>query len=141
MSDEITMLWSDYRDRKHTRKVNQVIDVRDFIGTPGYSLLVVAANAGRLSISEIERFLLISAREVPNVERSRSWIQRRRWLFQQPDADNTSDRDGKERRAVKIMADYPRSSIRDLVAVLKDNGITRSREWVRQHRCDGVRGE
>lgn len=136
--DKLTMSWTDYRGKKNTRAVNQIIDVRDFIGTPGYSLLIVAANT-HLSISDIVRFLTIQAREYPAVQRSLSWIQRRRWLFQKPDADNTYDRDGNEARALTIMADYPTWSLRDIRTLLKDNGITRSHEWVRKNRYKALK--
>ena len=64
MSDTVEMFWEDYRGNKRTRAVNQIADVRTFLGTPGYSMLVVAANT-HLSVSDIERFLEIQARETP----------------------------------------------------------------------------
>lgn len=136
---KVTIQWTDYRDVKHTREINQVIDVRDFLGTPGYSLLLVAANTD-LSISDIELFLRFRAHEYPSVKRSPSWIQRRRWLFRQPgQTTQLSDRDGNQARAFKIMSEHPNLSIRDLQELLKENGIKRSREWVRINRCKGVR--
>ena len=73
------MSWVDGRGHKVTRAVNQVINVRDFIGTPGYALLLVAANTN-LSGGEIDRYL----KDIAGVGRSRNWIQKRRWLFQPP---------------------------------------------------------
>jgi hypothetical protein len=113
------------------------IDVERFRGTPGYALLVVAANTN-LSVFDIERYL----RDVVGGldARSKSWIQRRRWLFQQPDADNSKGRtpngDGQAARAVKIMHENPKLSVRGLVRLLGEHGIKREREWVRKHRCD-----
>jgi hypothetical protein len=133
MGSKRTMFWKDWRGNKITRNVNQVLDVRDFAGTPGYALLLIAANTN-LSVSDIDRFLTTEG-----VERSRNWIQRRRWLFQQPGTANPTspaNADGKEERAAKIMRLNPRLSIRDLVKLLKENGVVRSREWVRMHRCD-----
>ena len=139
---EITMTWEGLSGRTVSREVNQIIDIRDFIGTPGYSLLLVAANT-HLSIADLAWILFMQslALKKPRIERSRTWCQKRRWLFQQPGTVNRisrSDRDGKGERAVKIMGEHPRLSVRDLQALLKQSGITRSREWVRQHRGDGV---
>jgi hypothetical protein len=93
MGDKITMTWKDGRGKEQVREVNQIIDVRDFVGTPGYALLLVAANTD-LSVSDVLRFF-----DIDCVGRSRSWIQRRPWLFQQPGAVNAiakPDRDGNE---------------------------------------------
>ncbi len=137
MSDTTEMSWEDYRGNKRTRAVNQVADVRTFLGTPGYSMLVVAANT-HLSVSDLERFLEIQARETPGVARSRSWIQRRRWLFQQAEVNNCKrppgNVDGKQDRAYAIMGEHPTLSAYELSWLLKKNGIVRSREWVRRHR-------
>jgi hypothetical protein len=126
--------WTDWRGKEVTRTINLVIDVRDFVGTPGYALLVVAANT-HLSVGEIIRYFWCV-----KVERGRNWISRRRWLFQVPDAlnacGNRPNADGKDARAVEIMRMFPTLSVRDLTAVLKENGISRGREWVRMHRCD-----
>jgi len=139
MGNSVTIRWADGRGRDVVREINQVIDVRAFIGTPGYSSLIVAANT-HLSVSDIEIFLHLQSRETPGVARSRSWIQRRRWLYQQPNARNSSgskpNQDGKDARAVAIMGDNPTMSVRQLVRELKERGINRGREWVRMHRCD-----
>jgi hypothetical protein len=133
MSDKITMSWTDWRGNKITREVKQTIDVGDFVGTPGYALLVLAANANHLSAPEIDRFL-----QRQEVGRSLTYLKRRRWLFQQPGADNAANRDRNEARAVRIMHENPELSLRNLVVLLKEHGIIRSREWVRRHRCDPV---
>ena len=54
MSDEVELYFEDGRGNRITRKVKQAIDVRDFIGTPGYSPLVAAANT-ELSAPDIQR--------------------------------------------------------------------------------------
>ena len=137
MSKEV-MSFTDGHGRRVTREINQVINVKDFLGTPGYSSLVVAANT-HLSVNDVRQYLDLVAEEIPGVARSRSWIQRRRWLYQQPGKDNSRNRDGKDARAIRIMAEHPSLSVYKLSALLSERGITRSREWVRQHRCDGMR--
>ena len=134
VGNSVSMSWVDGRGHEVTRAVNQVIDVRDFVGTPGYALLIVAANTN-LSGGEIDRYL----KYIAGVERSRNWIQKRRWLFQPPGTSNPTspvDVDGKDARARQIMRMFPELSVRDLAAVLKENGVVRSREWVRIHRCE-----
>ena len=133
VGNSVSMSWEDGRGHEVTRAVNQIIDVRDFVGTPGYALLLVAANTN-LSGGEIDRYLKRIA-----IGRSRNWIQKRRWLFQQPGTSNPTspvDVDGKDARAREIMRMFPELSVRDLAAVLKENGVVRSREWVRIHRCE-----
>ena len=131
---KVTMSFTNGRGEQVERDVNQIIDIRDFVGTPGYALLVAAANTN-LSAADIDRFLSLGG-----VERSPSWIRRRRWLFLQPDTDITKGRraneDGTYERAVKIMRENPTMSIRALTWLLKERGIKRGREWVRQHKCD-----
>jgi hypothetical protein len=144
VSDKITMSWEGNTGQTVTRDVNQIIDVRDFVGTPGYPLLLMAANTN-LSIADLNWILFMQSlsHKNPKIERSRTWCQRRRWLFQQPgtvNAINRADRDGNEERAARIMSEHPSVSVRDLTAILKDNGIARSREWVRQRRCGAVAG-
>lgn len=136
-----TLSWTNWRGKKKSRVINHVIDIRDFRGTPGYSMHVVAANTS-LSAFDIEMFLGVEAREFPLVERTPSWIKRRRWLFQQPGANNRknppSDQDGNHARAVKIMGENPKLSVRGLSRLLKEDGIKRSPEWCRKHRGDAV---
>ena len=138
----LTMSWTDWRGKEHVREINQLIDVRDFLGTPGYSMLVVAANT-HLSAPDIELFLNRVSRESEETQwvgRPLSWIKRRRWMFQKPGTDNTkrpaSNLDGKQERAASLMGEHPKLSFRALSRLLKQHGIVRSPEWVRQHRCD-----
>lgn len=87
-------------------------------------MLVVAANRDS-SIADIERFF-----GVKGVERSRSWIQRRRWLFDKEDAIHPNgpkpNADGNNDQAVATMREFPCVSVRHLVVLLKERGITRS---------------
>jgi hypothetical protein len=127
------MRWTDSRGRECLREVNQMIDIRDYEGTPGYALLVCAAN-GNLSISEIYRWL-----ELKGSERGENWIRRRRWLFQPPGTVNSNtsgNPDGKDEWAREVMREYPTASLRYVVRMLKEKGIKRSKDWVRVHRCD-----
>jgi hypothetical protein len=134
-----TMTFEDRNDRKQVREINHVIDIRDFLGTPGYSMLFVAANTN-LSSSDIWRWLAYCIPNFPMAQRSLSWCKRRRWMFQQPGTTNPSgrsNRDGKGDLAQRVMRENPNLSVRKLAHVLKkDYGIDRSSEWVRQHRCD-----
>ncbi len=135
MSDTIKLEWTDWRGKPQAREVKQTLDVRDFIGTPGYALLVVAANT-HLSVADILYFV-----ESRGVGRSRNWIQKRRWLFQLPGTKNPiarPDGDGRHDEAIKIMAANPTLSLRNLALLLKEHGITRGREWLRQNRVTAI---
>ena len=127
-----TLTLTDWRGNKVTREVTVGLDIRDFRGTPGFALLVLAANTD-LSIDVLRRWLALEG-----VGRSRSWIDRRRWLFRKPGPANRpgakADADRQGARAVSIMRENPTLSLREVVRVLKENGITRSKDWVRQHR-------
>lgn len=135
MSDTSTMVYWDGRDREVAREVRHTLDARDFLGTAVYPWLVIAANQ-HLSAPELELFLTRQSHATPGTARSLSWIKRRRWMAQPPGTSNVGNRDWNHARALQIMAENPKLSVRGLVLVLKDRGITRSREWVRRHRCD-----
>ena len=134
MADVGTLFWTDWRDKEVTRPVNWTLDIRAHVGEPGWAMLAIAANP-HLSIADLVRLL-----STGNVERSRSWISRRRWMFQPLATVNSPgqkpNRDGKDARAVALMRDNTRKSVRQLVWLLNENGIVRNREWVRRHRCD-----
>jgi len=131
MADTETFRWTDPRGNEQTREVNLKLDIRNFEGRAGYALLLIAANP-HLSYDALLRYL-----ETKGVERTLSWLRRRRWMFH-PDANSgaKANRDGKSVRAVAVMRENSTLSLRELVRVLKENGITRSKDWVRQHRCD-----
>lgn len=131
-----TMSWTDLQGREQVRVINHVLDIRDFKETAAYAWLLIAANTN-LSAGDLESFLSIVARDFPKVARSRSWIQRRRWTCQPPDAVNPinrPNRDGQDARALKIMAANPKLSLRSLVVLLKERGIQRGKDWVRRYR-------
>ena len=122
--------WTDFRGREVRREVNETIDIRKFEGMPGYALLVLAANP---HLSRFELWMWLKRR---GVERSDSWIARRRWLFQEPKAPGAvRDADGKATEAYAIMQANPTMSLHNLARLLAEHGIKRSREWVRKNRC------
>ena len=130
------MTWTDGNNRKVSRDVNEVINVQDFVGEPGYAWLVMAANP-HLSAPDIERVIMLA--DAPACERSANWIRRRRWLFHPSTTDQPGkrpDADGEGGRATLLMLNNPKMSLRNLVVLLKERGISRGREWVRRHRCD-----
>lgn len=125
--------WTDWRGREQRRPINPTLNVDEFRGAPGHALLLIAANR-HLSVSDLRRLL-----DVEGIERSRSWIQRRRWLFSDPDAVNAPgakpNRDGRDERAIAIMRDNPNLSARQLSYLLKQHGIRRGKDWVLKNRC------
>lgn len=136
--EKTTFTTASYRAgvvRKINHEINLSLDLRDFEGTPGFALLALAANR-HLSIETLRLWL-----ETQGAERGQGWIQKRRWLFQPPEMLRVSgaraNADGKDGPALKIMAENPRLSLRDLSKLLAKRGITRSREWIRKHRCAG----
>lgn len=133
MGDTGKLFWTDGHGKEVSRPISYTLDTRNHRGEPGAALLLIAANT-HLSIADLLRLL-----KLEGIERSRSWVRRRRWMFQQPDVVNSPgkpNRDGKDERAREIMADNPTLSVRQLAWLLSKSGITRSREWVRMHRCD-----
>jgi hypothetical protein len=121
------------RGKKVTREINYTLDTRSHAGEPGWAWLAIAANP-HLSIADLVRLL-----ELEGIERSRSWIQRRRWLFQDSDKINSRgypNADGKDDSAIAIIRANPRMSARQLVRLLGESHISRSHDWVWRHRCD-----
>ncbi len=123
------MIYPEWRGKRETRVVNQTLDIRDFEGRPGFALLLIAANR-HLSVADVLAYL-----KMLGVGRSRNWVTRRRWLFHDEAGQGAkADADGKDARALKIMAANPTLSLRDVSRLLSEAGITRSRDWVRRHR-------
>lgn len=136
MGDKTCMSFTDGHGREVVREVHLVVNVEDLRGTAMYPWLVVAANP-RMSAGDIERFLDLQSIDTPAVFRSLSWIKRRQWMARPP-GSYRRNRDGRDEIATRIMAENPCVSIRTLVLKLKERGIKRGREWVRQHRTDGL---
>ena len=127
------MTFTNGHGKEVSREIDMTPDIRKFRGTPGHALLIIAANR-HLSVSDLWRLLGLEG-----IERSWSWIQRRRWLFQDPDTVNgygpKPNADGKDSRAIDIMRDNTTLSARQLSRLLKDNGISRNKDWVQKNRC------
>jgi hypothetical protein len=135
-----TLSWTDWRGNLISREVNLIADARNFERSAGYPWVIMAANPN-LSCAEVERFL--SAKKAEGVERSLSWIKRRKRMFRL-NGDNRANRgrvadyDGNQARAVAIMKANPTLSARQMVYELKRHGIIRGRQWILDHRCDWV---
>ena len=134
--DKTTMSWSDWRGKEISREVNLTLDIRDFEGRPGYVWLFLAANC-HLSYADIQRCIELQGDE--DMERSRSWFQRRRWLFENPEkasfGGTKPNADGQDGRAIKIMRENPGVSARKLSQILRGRGIYRGKDWVLKNRC------
>lgn len=131
-----TMSFTDLRGKRQNRTINHVVDIRDFYETAAYPWLAIAANR-TLSVGDIEMFLTLTAEDFPKVARSRSWIQRRRWTCQPPGTVNPifrPNRDGQDARALKVIAANPKLSLRGMVLLLRERGISRGKDWVRRSR-------
>lgn len=81
--DTTTLTFTDGHNRRVKREIKQTLDLRQYLGTPGYPWLALAANP-HLSLWDLLVYLDHVNETTPGVQRSRSWIQRRRWLFLQP---------------------------------------------------------
>jgi hypothetical protein len=132
MADTATMTFGDGRGGKITREVNLSIDIQKFVGQAGYPWLVIAANP-HLSTGYLIEWLC--SQDI-NAVRSETWIKKRRWMFHpkfRPGGKRNAD--GKDQRAILLMAEYTDLSLRDLRKVLAENGINRGKDWIRLNRC------
>ena len=122
----------DRYGREQSRTVNLTIDIRDFKDKAGFAYLVMAANP-HLSVRDTQAVLASVSEQH---ERPVGWISRRRWLFHGTGkAGAKPNADDKDQAARRIMEGNPRLSARQMVYRLRDAGIDRSREWIRQNRC------
>jgi len=123
----------DRYGHERVRTVNRIIDIADFKDRAGFAYLLMAANP-QLSVRDTQEVL---ANIGEQHERPAGWISRRRWLFHgRGESGRKPNADGLDGKALRIMGDNPRLSSRQLVYLLKQHGINRSREWVRKHRAD-----
>jgi hypothetical protein len=108
------------------------IDAREFKGRAGMPWLLMAANVN-LSINN-----LLEIMAAHGYERTRSWVGRRRWIFEDANYVRQSgalaDSDGKQARAYRVMDRHPHVSARELVHILGKEGIKRGKDWVLKHR-------
>jgi hypothetical protein len=127
----LTLGVPDRYGREQVRTVNLTIDIRDFKDKAGFAWLVMAANP-HLSVRDIQEVL---ANVGEQHERPVGWISRRRWLFHGTgNAGAKRNADGLDEMARRIMEENPRMSNRQMAALLREEGIRRSPEWVRKHR-------
>lgn len=132
-----TMWFTNGRNKRVNREVNETINLQDYLGTACYPLLVIFANP-HLSVADIGMWLSLMARTTPGTERPDSWIQKRRWMTKKP-GEATGVRpngDGNDARAVSIMRANPKLSARKLATLLSEHGIARNKDWVVRRRCD-----
>lgn len=121
----------DRYGREQSRDVNLTIDIRDFKDNAGFVYLLIAANP-QLSIRDIQD---IATAVNANHHRPVGWLSRRRWLFHGLGKPGLKPNiDGRDEQARALMAEHPNLSSRETVQLLRESGIVRSREWVRQHR-------
>ena len=108
------------------------IDAREFKGRAGMPWLIMAANVN-LSIND-----LLAVMAAHGYERTRSWVGRRRWIFEDDNyvrqSGRAADADGKQARAYRVMDRHPHVSARELVRILGNEGIKRGKDWVLKHR-------
>jgi hypothetical protein len=130
----LTLDKPDRYGREQVRTVNLTIDIRDFKDKAIFPYLVMAANL-HLSMREIQDVLLNVGEQH---FRPLGWLSRVRWLIHGKGSKGKSgakrNADGLDEKAYSIMGANPRLSSRQLVYLLRENGIRRSREWVRKHR-------
>jgi hypothetical protein len=130
----LTLEEPDRYGREQVRTVNLTIDIRDFKDKAGFAWLVLAANP-HLSVRDIQEVL---ANVGEQHERPAGWISRRRWMFHGTGkAGAKQNADGLDEKARKIMEENPHLSNRQMVYVLREHGINRSREYVRKNRVSG----
>jgi len=127
----LTLGEPDRYGREQARTVNLTIDIRDFKDKAGFAYLLMAANP-HLSVRDTQAVLAAVGEQH---ERPVGWISRRRWLFHGKGTVGAKrNADGKDEKARRIMEENPRLSSRQMAYLLRENGIRRSREWVRRNR-------
>jgi hypothetical protein len=124
--------FQDGAGRKVNRLVNQTIDIREFTHCAVYPWLVMTANP-HLSAPDISEFLSL---QDAGVFRPARWIYKRRWMCGETrhTGGARANADGRDPLAFKLLADNRNLSLRDMVRLLKENSISRGREWVRLNR-------
>src|SRR5271155_2886898 len=124
-----TLFYTDGNNREVEREINYTLDVRDYKGLAGEPHLIMAANPG---LSSREIWFLFSHMEI---ERPLSWIEKRRWMYRESAATGPQPHaDRRDARAFTIIRANPEMSARDLVKLLRENGIRRGKTWVQRWR-------
>jgi hypothetical protein len=129
MKQETEVLKFRRSGRNVSRLVNQIIDIREFRHCAVYPWLLMAANP-HLSAPDLSEI-------TGNASfRPARWINKRRWMCGETrnKGGNRPNADGRDPLAFKLLGEFRELSLRDMVKLLKENGISRSREWVRVNR-------
>jgi hypothetical protein len=127
----LTLDEPDRYGRAQVRTVNLTIDIRDFKDKAGFAWLVMAANP-HLSRRDIQEVLVNVGEQH---FRPAGWISRHWWMFHGTGKTGAKrNADGQDERAREIMAEHPNLSCRQMAYKLRQLGIRRSAEWVRQNR-------
>jgi hypothetical protein len=132
MNQETEILeFQDGAGRTVTRLVNQIIDIRAFTHYAVFPWLLMAANP-HLSAPDISEYL---AWQGEGVFRPVRWVSKRRWMCGPVHSSGPRrNADGCDTLAFELLAANRDLSLRDMVRLLKENGIQRSREWIRRNR-------
>ena len=126
--------WLEHNNPTTGKKIEYRVDIdaREFKGRAGMPWLIMAANVN-LSIND-----LLAVMAAHGYERTRSWVGRRRWIFEDDNyvrqSGRAADADGKQARAYRVMDRHPHVSARELVRILGKEGIKRGKDWVLKHR-------
>jgi hypothetical protein len=130
-----TINFRDRAGRPVSRLVNQIIDIREFTHCAVYPWLLMAANP-HLSAPDISE--ITASQDNDAVFRPARWINKRRWMCGETRHQGGARRnaDGRDPLAFELLAANRTLSLRDMVRLLKEHGISRGREWVR---CNRVR--
>ena len=106
-------------------------DAREFKGRPGLAWIIMAnVNLSTTQLLEVMAHY--------GIYRKRSWVERRRWVYFDPDyvrqRGAAADADVQQSRAYRIMDQHRDVSARELARILGKAGIKRSKDWVLKHR-------
>jgi hypothetical protein len=128
-----TLEFRDGAGRAASRVVNQIIDIRKFTHYAVYPWLLMAANP-HLSAPDLST--ITADQDHGEVFRPARWLNKRRWMCGETRhmGGTRPNADGRDSKAFQMLADNRGLSLRDTVRLLKKNGVSRSREWVRLNR-------
>jgi hypothetical protein len=133
IQETVTLEFTDGAGRKVSRLVNQILDIREFTHCAVYPWLLMAANP-HLSAPDLST--ITAGQPHDEVFRPARWLNKRRWMCGETRHIGGPPRnaDGRDPKAFKLLSENRDLSLRDMVRLLKKNGIVRGREWVRLNR-------
>ena len=125
----------DRYGREQVRTISLTIDdISVFKDRAVFPWLLMAANP---NLSQRDTQAVLSAVGEQH-DRPVGWISRRRWMIHGKGKSGARRNvDGLDEKARTIMEENPRLSNRQMVHLLRENGVPRSREWVRRNRVAG----